>query len=423
MQQPGLLVEVVDGVAGLVVVLVEDLAGNTAPDLLLLLGLDFVSTGGGSAGRNVGVKERTVVGTAVEFGGVGRDAGADEVLLEELLDVIAAVRAGEAVGASVAVVDLVDVVGGGDHVEVEVGADLERLLGSEALDEVGRAEEAGFLAGPEAEGDGVLHVVLGECLCNVEDTDGTAAVVVDTRSGTDRVSVGTKSELVILVTALAGGQDVVGGDDLDVSQDVQRGSQLSTRGKLGEVGLTLRLRNADSGDIGAFFARRGAESAGDGGGDVVVDDSSDGTGATGESRLQAEVTATSGDKGDVAGKVSRVVRCFASEVADGDQGCSNDASSRVGILEKSAIDGLSANGEAVNRAANLDKVGEGLESDIVVRGGLELLLQPVDGVVVGLATHNPVTVRVAVGEVLKLLSTSQQLLRGDVGLELPLRDN
>lgn len=234
---------------------------------------------------------------------------------------------------------------------------------------------------------------------------------------------GTEGELVVLVTALAGGQDVVGGDDLNVSQDVQRGSQLSTRGELGEVCLSLRLGNADSGDIGAFLARRGAKSAGHGGGDVVVDDSSDGTCTTSESRLQAEVTATTGDKGDVAGQVSWVVRCFASEVADGDQWGSNDASSRVGVLEEGAVDGLSANGEAVDCAANLNIVGEGLKSDIVVRGGLELLLQPVDGVVVGFATHNPVTVRVAVGEVLKLLSTSQQLLRGDVGLELPLRDS
>ena len=110
-----------------------------------------------------------------------------------------------------------DVVGGGDHVEVEVGADLERLLGGEALDEVGRAEKARLLSGPEAEGDGVLHVVLGECLGNVEDTDGAAAVVVDTGSSADGVGVGTEGELVVLVTTLAGGQDVVGGDDLDVS--------------------------------------------------------------------------------------------------------------------------------------------------------------------------------------------------------------
>jgi hypothetical protein len=46
-----------------------------------------------------------------------------------------------------------------------------------------------------------------------------------------------------------------------------------------------------------------------------------------------------------------------------------------------------------------------------------------DGVVVGIATHDPVTVWVAVGEVLELLGTSQELLRGDVGLELPLQES
>lgn len=421
-QQPGFLVEVVNSVTGLVVVLIEDLAGNTAPDLLLLLGLDLISTGGGTSGGDVGVKEGTVVRAAIELGSVGGNAGADEVLLEELLDLVAAVGSGEAVGASVAVVDLVNVVGRGDHIEVEVGADLERLLRSEALDEVGRAEKAGLLAGPEAEGDGVLHVVLGECLCNVEDTNGTTAVVVDTRSGADGVGVSTESELVVLVTALAGGQDVVGGDDLDVSQDVQRGSQLSTRGELREVGLALRLGNADSGDVGTFLAGRGAKGAGDGGGDVVVDNSTDGTCTASESRLQTEVTATTGDEGNVAGQAGRVVRCFTSEVADSDQGGSNYTRSGVGVLKEGTVNGLSANGEAVDRTANLDIVGEGLKSDIVVRSRLKLLLQPVDGVVVCLATHDPVTVWVAVGEVLKLLSASEQLLRGDIRLELPLRE-
>jgi len=161
-QQPGIQVEVVDSVTGLVVVLVEDLAGNTAPDLLLLLGLDFVGTGGGSSGGDVGVEEWTVIGAAVELGGVGWNAGSGEVLLEELLDLIAAIGSGEAVGAAVTVVDLVNVVGGGDHVKVEVGADLERLFRGEVLDEVGRTEKAGLLSRPEAEGYGVLHVVLGE---------------------------------------------------------------------------------------------------------------------------------------------------------------------------------------------------------------------------------------------------------------------
>jgi len=136
-KQPSALVEIVNRVAGLVVVLIEDLASNTAPDLLLLLGLDLIGASSSTTSRDVGVKEWAVVRAAVELGGVGRNAGADEVLLVELLDLVAAVGTGEAVRASVTVVDLVDVVRGGDHVEVEVGADLERLLRGQALDEVG----------------------------------------------------------------------------------------------------------------------------------------------------------------------------------------------------------------------------------------------------------------------------------------------
>jgi hypothetical protein len=419
-QQPGALVEVVDIVTGLVVVLVKDLAGDTAPDLLLGLGLDLIGTSGGSASRDVCIKERTVVGTAVELGGVRGNAGADKVLLVELLDQVATGGSGEAVGASVTVVDLVDVVGGGDHVEVEVGADLERLLGGEALDEVGRAEKARLLSGPEAEGDGVLHVVLGECLGNVEDTDGATAVVVDTGSSADGVSVSAKGELVVLITALAGGQDVVGGDDLDVSQDVQSGGDLGTAGELGEVALTQLLADSNSGDISALRTRRRAKGGRDGASHVVVDNGTDSTSATSKSRLQAKVTAATGDERNVASDAGRVVRCFTAKVAHGDQWGSNKTICGVGVLEEVGLDCLSVNGEGVDGAVQHDIVGERLKGDIVVRGRLKLLLQPVDGVVVGLAAHDPVTVWVAVGEVLELLSAPHELLGGDVGFELPL---
>jgi hypothetical protein len=419
-KQPGALVEVVNSVASLVVVLVKDLASNAAPDLLLSLGLDLVGASGGSTGRDVGVKERTVVGAAVELGGVGGHAGADKVLLVELLDEVAASGTGEAVGASVAIVDLVDVVGGGDHVEVEVGADLERLLRGEVLDKVGGAEKARLLAGPEAEGDGVLHVVLGESLGNVEDADGAAAVVVDTRAGANGVGVGAEGELVVLVTALAGGQNVVGSDDLDVGQDVQGGGELGTAGELGEISLTLLLGDANSRYIGTFSTRRRAESAGDGGSDVVVNDSTDSTSTASKSRLQTKVTAATGDEGDVASEAGRVVRCCTTEVAHGDQWCSNGTVCRVGVLEQGGLDGRSANGEGVDGAVQLDIVGEGLKGDIVVRSRLELLLQPVDSVVVSLTAHDPVTGWVAVGKVLELLSAPHELLGSDVGFELPL---
>ena len=232
----------------------------------------------------------------------------------------------------------------------------------------------------------------------------------------------TESKLVVLVATLAGSQDIVGGDDLDVSQNVQSGGDLVTAGELGEVALTQLLSNANGRDIGTLGARRRAKSGGDGASDVVVNNGTDCTSATSKSRLQAKVTATAGDEGDVASEAGRVVGCFTTEVADGDQGRSNRTIGRVGVLEEVGLNGRSVDGEGVDSAIQHDIVGERLKGDIVVRGRLKLLLQPVDRVVVCVAAHDPVTVWVAVGEVLELLSAPHELLGGDVGFELPLRD-
>jgi len=127
-QSPGVLVEVLNGVSGLVVVLVENLASNATPDLLLLDSLDLIGTSGSTSRRDVGIQEWSVVRTAVELGRVGSNASTLELLLKESLNLTASVGAGKTVRAAVAVVDLVDEVGGRDHVEVEISADLERCL-------------------------------------------------------------------------------------------------------------------------------------------------------------------------------------------------------------------------------------------------------------------------------------------------------
>jgi hypothetical protein len=49
------------------------------------------------------------------------------------------------------------------------------------------AEQAEFLAGPEAEADGVVDRVAGELLGDFEDADDAGAVVVDAGAGEDGV--------------------------------------------------------------------------------------------------------------------------------------------------------------------------------------------------------------------------------------------
>ena len=176
----------------------------------------------------------------------------------------------------------------------------------------------------------------------------------------------TESELVVLVTALAGGQDVVGGDDLNVGQDIQSGGDVGTAGELGEVGLAQFLSNANSGDIRTFGARRRAKGGGDGTGDVIVNDSTDRTSTTGKSRLQTEITAATRDESNVTSQGGRVVRCFTSKVAHGDQRRTDETSCGVGVLEEVGLDCLAINGEAVDRAVQHHIVGERLKGDIVI---------------------------------------------------------
>lgn len=80
-----------------------------------------------------------------------------EIILEELLDWAGTWRAGDVEGGSVAVVDGVDEVGGGDHIEVEVDGDFLELFWSSGCDVAGGAHKADFFSGPEAEADGVIY--------------------------------------------------------------------------------------------------------------------------------------------------------------------------------------------------------------------------------------------------------------------------
>ena len=53
---------------------------------------------------------------------------------EEVLDFRGACRPGHVEGGAVAIVDCINVIGRGDHVEIEVGADVGELAGGERLE-------------------------------------------------------------------------------------------------------------------------------------------------------------------------------------------------------------------------------------------------------------------------------------------------
>jgi hypothetical protein len=197
-----------DVVAGLVVVDIVRNANLTAKEFKLFLSLDDLSTSEETARSDAAVQETGVVAAAAEVRGDGVEAVGGEEVLEEDFGFGAAGGAGLVVGASVAVVDSEDVVGGGDHVEVEVQADRGGFFGGEVLGVVVAAQQAELLAGPEAEADGVVDRVAGELLGDLEDADDSGAVVVDTGTREDGVRVAADDEDGILVAADCFGDDV-----------------------------------------------------------------------------------------------------------------------------------------------------------------------------------------------------------------------
>jgi hypothetical protein len=169
---------------------VVDVVRNThlaTKEFKLLLRLDDLSASEETTRSDPAIQETGVIAAAAEVRRDGVEAVGREEVLEEDFRLGAAGGAGLVVGASVAVVDSENVVGRGDHVEVEVQADRGGLFGGEVLGVVVAAQQAEFFAGPEAEADGVVDRVAGELLGDFEDADNATAVVVDTGSSEDRV--------------------------------------------------------------------------------------------------------------------------------------------------------------------------------------------------------------------------------------------
>lgn len=190
-----------DVVASLVVINVVRNTSLAAEELSLLLGLDNFSTSEETTRGNTEVEETSVVAAAAEVGGDRVKTIVGEEVLEESLSLRATSGTGLVVSASIAVVDAQDVVGRGDHVEVEVQADLGGLFGGEVLGVVVRTEQAELLGGPEADADGVVDGIAGELFGDFEDTDDAGAVVVDTWAGLHGVGVATDNEDGVFVAA------------------------------------------------------------------------------------------------------------------------------------------------------------------------------------------------------------------------------
>lgn len=201
--------EVGDIVARAMVVHVVRNTSLAAEELSLFLGLDDLSAGEETTRCNTKVEETSIITAAAEISRDGVETIGSEEVLEEHLSLAAAGGTGLVEGASIAVVDAQDVVRRGDHVEVEVQADLGGLFCGEVLGVVVRAEQAELLGGPEADADGVVNGVAGELLSNLEDTDDAGAVIVDAWAGLHGVGVAADDEDGVFVAADSLGDNVL----------------------------------------------------------------------------------------------------------------------------------------------------------------------------------------------------------------------
>ena len=146
----------------------------------LLLSLDILCARKQPTSRDTRVQERTIVASAIErLGHILQARIVGEVILEQFLCLCGAGGTGEIEAGAVTVVDAVVVVGGGDHVEVEVEADLGLFGVREGGDVEGGAQETKFLGRDPDEADGVVDAVFGELDGYLEYADTTGAIVVD----------------------------------------------------------------------------------------------------------------------------------------------------------------------------------------------------------------------------------------------------
>lgn len=146
------------------------------------IGFDTFSTGEQTASRDTEVQEGAVVTASAELGGGALEQAAREPVLEGCFDVLASWWTSTDLreGSTVTVVNEETIVGGGNHVEVEVQGNLLSLFIGEVGDIVLGANETELLSSPEAESNSVLNAEESEVEGHFEDTHGTRTIIVDT---------------------------------------------------------------------------------------------------------------------------------------------------------------------------------------------------------------------------------------------------
>lgn len=303
------VVEVVDVIASLVVASIVWLASLSTEQDSFFGGLDTFGTHEDTTSGDTDLEETLVVRSAVEGGGDGFLAVIGEEIDEGLFNEGGSIGSvGRWEGGSISVVDSIEVVGGSQHIEVEVHNDLGCLFLWEVGSIVSGSEKTIFFSRPPRELDGVVNRELCESLGNFNLSDSTGSIIVDTRSSLDGVSMSTDANDLVLVTTLGGSKDVRGEVDLLV-EDVCNSCGESASSKLSNKGLAISLcnegRNDEFGDVVVFWS---SQSRLERGGVVVPNDETSSTGGSGESVLQAEVAASTVDESNLPSNGSRVVR-------------------------------------------------------------------------------------------------------------------
>eukprot|EP00160_Parvularia_atlantis_P015326 Unigene4302_Nuclearia_a/m.13149 Unigene4302_Nuclearia_a/g.13149 ORF Unigene4302_Nuclearia_a/g.13149 Unigene4302_Nuclearia_a/m.13149 type:complete len:534 (-) Unigene4302_Nuclearia_a:30-1631(-) len=207
-------VDVAERVASLVVAAVVRYVGAAAKDVALGHGLDALGARLETRDGNARVEERLVVAAA-------RHGHKDDGLLVQLVVREEHLlqrdgrgddrRAGRGQRRRRRVVQAAAVVGARDHVKVNVGDDLVRVVVGQGLrDVVPRALEPGLLGGPPAEAHAVVGRKLGAGVLDREHEVGrsTAPVVVHARPGVDRVEVRAGDDHRVVVAVVALGADI-----------------------------------------------------------------------------------------------------------------------------------------------------------------------------------------------------------------------
>lgn len=86
----------------------------------------------------------------------------------------------------------------------------------QVLDIVFGPNEAHFFCRPECERHGIGDGVLGKRFCDLEKTYHTRPIIVGPRTSTDRISVCSQYQLVILIANIGSGDYIEGQDAADI---------------------------------------------------------------------------------------------------------------------------------------------------------------------------------------------------------------